>query len=104
MAEAVELVKDMRVEFLTQNGLNGSYNAQMAKFIGMNDLWMSEKKEVSTNGVVINKEQRMKMMKEVLEDLANANAIEVQAQVLEIIEPDEDNWWGTEWVWWGTVS
>jgi len=52
---------------------------------------MSEKKEVSTNGVVINKEQRMKMMKEVLEDLANANAIEVQAQVLEIIEPNEDN-------------
>jgi len=31
------------------------------------------------------------MMKEVLEDLANANAIEVQAQVLEIIEPNEDN-------------
>ena len=76
LKEAVELVQDMKREFLIQNGLHWTYNAQMAKFIGMNDLGMSEKKEVS-NTANISDSQRKKMVLEYLQDIKDWWTIEV---------------------------
>jgi hypothetical protein len=68
--EAVEIAKMKQAAILKVNGLNGSYNSQMAKFVGMNDLGMSEKSEVKRiDEDVISEESKKKMIREYLEDL-----------------------------------
>lgn len=52
------------------NGLNGTYNSSMAKFVGMNDLGMSEKSEVrNVDNDVISEAQKKKLLRQYLEDI-----------------------------------
>jgi hypothetical protein len=55
-------------EVLFVNGLNGSYQGQFAKFVGMNELGMSEKSE-SRVEYGISEISKRKMMEEYLAEI-----------------------------------
>ena len=84
LQEAVELAKDRQWDILRINGLNGTYNSSMAKFVGMNDLGMSEKSEVrNVDNDVISEAQKKKLLRQYLEDIKDW-------EVLEITDVDEE--------------
>lgn len=84
LKEAVEMARDIKKNFLIQNWLHWTYNAQMARFIGMNDLGMSEKKEVNNTGS-ISDDQIKKLAFEYLNDIKDW----WEANVLEVSEDDD---------------
>ncbi len=78
MQEAYEIVKDIQRDFLIQNGLNGTYNSNIVKFVGGNELDMAEKKEVVHKDAGINESQKRKIIWEYLSSLPNGWVIDVE--------------------------
>lgn len=77
LAQALSVFKEQQADFLIQNGLNGTYNPTIVKFVGANELWMVDKKEVITTNSEINNEQRTKIITEYLSSLPDWGKVEV---------------------------
>ncbi len=77
LAQALAVFKEQQADFLIQNGLNGTYNPTIVKFVGANELWMVDKKEVITTSSEINNEQRTKIITEYLSSLPDWGKVEV---------------------------
>jgi len=77
MKEAYDFAKMKEEEILVANGLRKHYDPTFAKFIAMNNLGMSEKKEI-TNNAETTDEQKRKMIAEYMMDLKlkEANVVE----------------------------
>lgn len=79
MKEAVAMVNDMKKRDLIVNGLNGNYNAQFAKFVGMNDLGMAEKSETKDTSTITD-DQRKSMVLEYLKDVKDGEVLDVNTE------------------------
>lgn len=79
LKEAVELVQDKAYDMLVVNGLNKRYDAQVVKIVGMNEHWLTEKKEVSRTKMELTDEQKKKMFEEYMRD----NVIQWEWEVIE---------------------
>jgi len=69
LAQANEIIKDAQANFLIQNGLNGTYNPTIVKFVGANELGMADKKEVTHTNTAINDNQKRKIIEEYMQSL-----------------------------------
>ena len=61
------------------NWLNGNYNAQFAKFVGMNDLGMAEKTETKDTSSITD-DQRKSMVREYMRDLKDGEILDVNTE------------------------
>lgn len=77
MREAITIVNDMKKHSLVVNWLNGNFNAQFAKFVGMNDLGMAEKTETKDTSSITD-DQRKNMVREYMKDIKDGEVLEVK--------------------------
>lgn len=77
--EALSILDDMKKHALVVNWLNGNYNAQFAKFVGMNDLGMAEKTETKDTSSITD-DQRKSMVREYMRDLKDGEILDVNTE------------------------